>query len=62
MELSLANNVAYYPTSQDLWNVLLVTYTSENDSLQVFDMHNRVAKTVQRRLTLEDFWLTIQSL
>ncbi|XP_022030400.1 uncharacterized protein LOC110931309 [Helianthus annuus] len=61
-DATLVNNVSQYPTTKALWDGLAVTYGSETDSLQVFDLHKRANSLRQGGDTLEDCWNKLQKI
>lgn len=62
MEPELVNEVSQYPTAQELWEGLAVTYGSEEDSFQVYDLHRKASNMKQGELTLEQLWHRLQNI
>ncbi|KAD3066986.1 hypothetical protein E3N88_34866 [Mikania micrantha] len=56
------NNVSQYPTSKTLWDGLAITYGSETNSLQIFDLHKKANSLKQGADTIEECWNKLQNI
>ncbi|KAJ0613771.1 putative transcription factor interactor and regulator CCHC(Zn) family [Helianthus annuus] len=62
IEPILAGNLTEYPTAKTLWDALVVTYNSEKDKLQAFNLHVRANEIKQNDASLESFWISLQGI
>ncbi|GJZ75488.1 hypothetical protein Tco_0639953 [Tanacetum coccineum] len=60
IEPVLVGNLTEYPIAKMLWDALVVTYSSERDKLQTFNLHVKANDIKQNNSSLEDFWISLQ--
>ncbi|GJS59570.1 hypothetical protein Tco_0654354 [Tanacetum coccineum] len=56
----LAGNLTEYSTAKELWDALVITYSSGKDKLQIFNRHVKANELKQSDKSLEDFWIALQ--
>nr|GEV45282.1 hypothetical protein [Tanacetum cinerariifolium] len=47
-------------TAKELWDALVITYSSGKDKLQIFNLHVKANELKQSDKSLEDFWIALQ--
>nr|GEV36128.1 putative ribonuclease H-like domain-containing protein [Tanacetum cinerariifolium] len=60
IEPALTGNLTEYPTAKMLWDTLVVTYISEKDKLQTFNLHVKANDIKQNNSSLKGFWISLQ--
>ena len=62
MESSLISNFIRYPTAQQVWDVVAITFFDGSDTSQVYDLKRRVTRTRQDGGSIESYYNTLQGL
>nr|GEY32368.1 reverse transcriptase domain-containing protein [Tanacetum cinerariifolium] len=60
IEPVLADNLTEYSTAKELWDALVITYSSGKDTLQIFNLHVKSNELKQSDKSLEDLWIALQ--
>nr|GEY37687.1 putative Gag-polypeptide of LTR copia-type [Tanacetum cinerariifolium] len=56
----VSDNLTEYFTAKELWDALVITYSSGKDKLQIFNLHVNANELKQSDKSLEDFWIALQ--
>nr|GEV62677.1 putative Gag-polypeptide of LTR copia-type [Tanacetum cinerariifolium] len=59
IEPVIAGNLTEYSTTKELWDALVITYSSGKDKLQTFNLHVKANELKQSDKSLEDFWIAL---
>ena len=62
MESSLISNFIRYPTTQQVWDVVAITFFDGSDTSEVYDLKRQVARTRQNGGSIESYYNTLQKL
>ena len=62
MESSLISNFIRYPTAQQVWDAVAITFFDGSDTSQVYDLKRQVARTRQNGGSIESYYNTLQKL
>nr|GEU73396.1 hypothetical protein [Tanacetum cinerariifolium] len=60
IEPNIADNLTEYPIAKASWDALVVTYNSNKDKLQTFNLHVKANELKQGDKSLEVFWIALQ--
>ena len=62
MESSLISNFIRYPTTQQVWDAVAITFFDGLDTSQVYDLKRRVVRTRQDGRSIESYYNNLQGL
>ena len=62
IESSLISNFIRYPTTQQVWDEVAITFFDGSDTSQVYDLKRRVARTRQDGGSIEFYYNILQGL
>ena len=62
MESSLISTFIRYPTAQQVWDTVAITFFDGSDTSQVYDLKRQVARTRQNGGSIESYYNTLQRL
>nr|GFB81537.1 putative Gag-polypeptide of LTR copia-type [Tanacetum cinerariifolium] len=60
IESVLVGNITEYSIAKELWDALVITYSSGKDKLQIFNLYVKFNELKQSDKSLEDFWIALQ--